>query len=86
MGHSVCARITQWYRSGQERMMTSWDRFPHYWLFVRRIHRLTVNSLPKGPKMRASIFGVSLNPLLNKQTICRWDVTLVKYTIVHLCV
>ena len=46
------------------------------WPFVRGICRSPVDSLHKGPVMRALVFSlVSLNKLLNKQSRCRWFTT-----------
>ena len=33
-----------------------WKPFPHYWPFVRGIHRSPFNSTHKGPVMRAVMF------------------------------
>ena len=37
---------------GYHEDVVSWKRFPHYWPFVRGIHRWPVNSPRKGPVMR----------------------------------
>ena len=39
--------------------VTAWNRFPHYWPFVRGIHRSPVVTHYKGPVMRS--FRVNLN-------------------------
>ena len=51
----------------------AWKRIRHDWPFVRGIHRLPVDSPPKGPVMRCfdDPFGVSLNDL-PKQPRGRW--------------
>ena len=52
---------------GHDDAMT-WKRFPHYWTFVKGIHRPSVDSPHKGPVMwRFDV--LSQNKLLNKQ--CR---------------
>ena len=48
------------------------ERFPHYWPFMREIHRWPVDTLHNGPARRNHVLFVSLNRLLNKQSRCRW--------------
>ena len=65
-----------------------WKCFPHYWPFVRGIHRSLVDSPHKGPVIWGFEFICSyLNMLLNKQSSYRWvgtpwhlcDVTLIAF-------
>ena len=46
-----------------------WNYYLHCWPFEGRIHRLSLNSLQKGPVMRH--FAVDLNKMLNKQSNSR---------------
>ena len=56
-----------------------WKRVPHYWPFVREIHRWPVDSPHKGPVMRT--FGVSIDVSLNKRCSRLFDVTVMCYKI-----
>ena len=46
-------------------------RFLYYWLFIRGIHHLPMDSLHIEPEKRTIIFGVSTNKLLKTQV--RWQ-------------
>ena len=50
-----------------------WKHFPHYWPFVRGIHRSPVNS-PQRPVTRSFdvSFDLRLNKRLSKQPWCWW--------------
>ena len=51
----------------------AWRRFPHYWSFVRGIHRWPVDSPHKGPVMWSfDSFVVRPIKLSSKQSICLW--------------
>ena len=46
-----------------------WQKFPHYWLFVRGTHRSLVDSLKRENNRSFDVFLiVILNRLLNKQS------------------
>ena len=51
-----------------------WKCLPHYWPFVRGIHRSPVDSPHKGSVMPmfGVFFDISLNRMSNKHSICRW--------------
>ena len=51
-----------------------WKHVPHYWHFVRGIHRSPVDSPRKAPVMQIfdDFFVLSLNKLWNKQSNFRW--------------
>ena len=73
---SCLAYCLRWYWFDKDVLhydMMTWKRFPHYWHFVRGLHRLSVDSLHKahkGPVVHRSdaIFDVGLNKSLNKQS------------------
>ena len=78
----------------------TWRHFPHYWLFVRGIHRSPVNSPHKGQWCGALMFSLicALNKWLSKQSWdwwfetpsrswrrhCDWSVGIDKYFVVKL--
>ena len=49
-----------------------WKNFPLYWPFVRKIHRLPVNSPHKGQWRFDVFFGLGLNKRLSKQWSGWW--------------
>ena len=80
-------RLLSFIRDG----VMTWRRFPHYWPFVRGIHRSPVDSSYKRPVMRRAFpchtqtimrsfdvfFDVSLTKPLNKPPSSRWFVAIV---------
>ena len=54
----------------------TWTLFPHYWPFVRGIHRSTMDSLHKGPVVRTvCLFYIIPSKLLTKHSGDRWAET-----------
>ena len=72
MHHGMCVAHVPWCMPGSltHDDVIKWKHFPRYWLFVRGIHRPTVNFPSQRPVTRSFdvFFDMCLNKQLSKQT------------------